>query len=133
MSGAAQGSIVNASAVEHRPANLVSQSRIFQYEFTNRIGKLFALPATLCPSGVFALAFKGWRTRRLYRISRSARLMCNDVRHHCHLASSGGGVPRRFKKVQDVFCTQPPWLLKIGSVVSLVTRNAVSRVGARHG
>jgi len=41
------------SAVEHRPADLVSQLLILQDECVNRLGELFALPTALEPAGAF--------------------------------------------------------------------------------
>jgi len=82
-----------ASAVEHRPADLVSQPLILQDEFANRIGELFALPTALEPAGALTIACGGGRTRGLDRVGRSTKLVCGDMRHHCRLAGSICGVP----------------------------------------
>jgi hypothetical protein len=81
------------SAVEHRPADLVSQPLILQDEFANRIGELFALPTALKPAGALTLADGGGRTRGLDRVGRSTEFVCGDMRHHCRLAGSICGVP----------------------------------------
>jgi len=69
------------SAVEHRPADLVSQPLILQDEFANRIGELFALPTALESAGALTLASGGGRTRGLDRVGRSTKLVCGDMRH----------------------------------------------------
>ena len=42
------------SAVEHRPADVVSQPLIVKDEFANRIRELFALPLALEPAGALS-------------------------------------------------------------------------------
>ena|SRR5918996_3007381 len=54
---------VDKSAVEHRPADLVSQPLIVKDKFANGIRELFALPPALKPAGLL-LASGGRRTRR---------------------------------------------------------------------
>ena len=49
------------SAVEYRPADVVSQPLIVQDEIAYRIRKLVALPAALEPAGTLALAFRRGR------------------------------------------------------------------------
>lgn len=90
------------SAVEHRPADLVSQPLILQDEFTNCIRELCALPAALEPAGALFLTWGGSRSHGLDRVSRSAQLMGRDMRHRCGLAGrvrrmpwGAGQVPRR--------------------------------------
>jgi len=46
------------SAVEHRSADVVSQSLIVQDRFADRIGELFTLPSALEPPGVLAFTFR---------------------------------------------------------------------------
>src|SRR5512135_113222 len=80
------------SAVEHRPADVVSQPLILQDELANRIGELCALPTALEPAGALSLAPGGGCTRGFDRISRSTELVCGDMRHRCRLAGSKCGV-----------------------------------------
>jgi hypothetical protein len=49
------------SAVEYRPADVVSQPLIIQDKIANRIWQLVALPAALEPAGTLALSF--WCSR----------------------------------------------------------------------
>jgi hypothetical protein len=86
-------SLENKSTVEHRPADPISQSLVVENEFTNRLGKLFALPPTLEPPGMLALSFGDRRTHGLDRVGRSTEFMCSDMCHHSRLTSSVGGVP----------------------------------------
>ena len=81
------------SAVEHRPAELVSQSLILQNEFSNRIGELFALPPALESASALTLAAGCGSTCCLDCVSRSTKLVCGDMRHRCSLAGSKCGVP----------------------------------------
>lgn len=75
---------VDKSAVEHRPADVVSQPLIVKDEFANGIRELFALPPTLKAGPL--LAPRGSRTRRLDRVGGRTELVGGDVRHHCRLA-----------------------------------------------
>lgn len=81
------------STFEERPADPVSQSLIICDEFANRIREMFALPTALDPAGALTLASGGRRTNGLYRVGRSTKLVCRDMRHHCRLAGSKCGVP----------------------------------------
>jgi hypothetical protein len=78
----------NRSAIKHRPADLVSQPLIFQYEFTNRIRELFVLPAALEPTSMLSLSFGGRRTCCLDRLGRSTILVGSDMSHHPCLTDS---------------------------------------------
>ena len=51
------------SAVEHRPADLVSQPLIVQDEFANRLRQLFALPLALEPAGALSPRTSGAAAR----------------------------------------------------------------------
>jgi hypothetical protein len=82
------------SAIEHRPADAVSQPLIFQDEFANRFGEPFALPTTLEPASALDLATWDGRSRGLDRIGRGAELVRGDMRHRCRLASRMRGVTR---------------------------------------
>jgi hypothetical protein len=53
------------SAVEHRPADLVSQPLIIQDELADSFRQLFPLPSTLEPAGGFTVASGDGRTRGL--------------------------------------------------------------------
>ena len=81
------------SAVEHRPADFVSQPLILQDEFANRIRELFALPTALAPARALTLAFGGGRTRGLDCIGRRTELVGGDMRYRRRLAGGICGVP----------------------------------------
>jgi hypothetical protein len=81
------------SAVEHRPADLVTQPLIIEDEFANRIRELFALPMALEPAGAVTLPYEGRRTHGFDRVGRSPKLVRGDMRHDCRLAGSICGVP----------------------------------------
>src|SRR5689334_13092025 len=72
---------LGVSAVEHRPADVVSQPLIIDDQFTNRIWELFTLPAALEPAGAFALAESGSRAGRFDSVGRRAEFVCGNVRN----------------------------------------------------
>src|SRR5256886_15127370 len=81
------------SAVEHRPADVVPQPLVVEYELANRLRKLGALPPALeLPC---ALALSLWRggTCGLDRIGGRTELVRRDVCDGRGLAGSVGGVP----------------------------------------
>jgi hypothetical protein len=84
---------VDESAVEHRPADVVSQPLIVKDEFANGIRELFALPLTLKPA-CLPLASGGRPTRCLDRVGGRTELVGGDVRHHCRL-------PGRIRRVSS--------------------------------
>ncbi len=59
-------------AVEHRPADVVSQLLIIQDKVADRFRQLLALPTALAPAGTLTLASEGGRTRRIV-IKRGSR------------------------------------------------------------
>lgn len=79
--------------VEHRPANVVSQSLIIQDKLADRLRQLFALPAAFPTTGGLALPL--WRSclRGLDGVGRSAELVGGNMRHGRRLACSERGVP----------------------------------------
>ena len=79
------------SAIEHRPANVVSQALIVQNQFADRVWQLFTLPSALDPPEVLGFAFRSGCTRRLDRVSRRSKLVRGDVRHRRGLS---GGICR---------------------------------------
>jgi hypothetical protein len=83
------------SAIEHRPADLVSQPLIVEDELANRSRELLVLPTTLDLAGALAVVSGGSRTGRFDGVGRSTELMGGHVRHDRRLAGSIGGVPRR--------------------------------------
>src|SRR5436305_74066 len=87
------------SAVEYRPADVVSQPLIVQDKIANRIRQLVALPAALEPAGTLALAFRRSRTRGLDRVGCGAELVRSDVRDHRRLTGSIRGMARRASKI----------------------------------
>src|SRR6059036_1930913 len=80
------------SAVEHRPADVVSQPLIIQDQFADRVRELFSLPSTLEPPSVVTLAFRSGCTRRLDRVGRRSELVRSDVRYRRGLAGGIGGM-----------------------------------------
>jgi hypothetical protein len=76
------------SAVENRPANVVSQLLVVQDKIANRIRQLVALPAALEPAGTIAFAFGDSRARGLDRVSSSAQLVRGNMRDRRRLTSS---------------------------------------------
>src|SRR2546423_10272324 len=81
------------SAVEHRPADVVSQPLIIQDQLADRIRELVALPSALDSPGALTLAFRSGCTRSLDGVGRSTELVCGDMRHRRRLAGSICGVP----------------------------------------
>ncbi len=81
------------SAVEHRPADGVSQPLIIQDQLADRVRELFALPSALEPPGTLTLAFRSGCTRCLDRVGRRSELVRGDMRNHRRLAGSICGVP----------------------------------------
>jgi len=60
-----------SSAVEHRPADIVSQSLIVWDKVANGLRQLLALPLPLKQTGILFLAIRCGRTHRLDRLGRS--------------------------------------------------------------
>ncbi len=76
------------SAVEHRPADVVSQPLVVQHKLANRLRKLFALPMALQPAGAFGPTLGRSRTRGSDRVGSRAELVSGDVRDGRRLAGS---------------------------------------------
>src|ERR1700704_4438214 len=81
------------SAVEHRPADVVPQPLVVEYELANRLRELVALPPALEPPCALALSFRRGSTCGLDRIGGRTQLVRGDVRDDCCLASSIFGMP----------------------------------------
>src|SRR5262249_40515806 len=81
------------SAVEYRPADVVSQPLIVQDKIANRIWQLVALPPALEPPCALALSFRRGSTCGLDRIGGRTQLVRGDVRDDCCLTSSICGMP----------------------------------------
>src|SRR5207237_9665089 len=81
------------SAVEYRPADVVPQPLVVEYELANRLRELVALPPALEPPCALALSFRRGRTCGLDRIGGRTQLVRGDVRDDCSLASSISGMP----------------------------------------
>src|SRR5215813_7871667 len=81
------------SAVKHRPADVVPQPLVVEYEFANRLRELVMLPPALQPPCALALAFRRASTRGLDRIGGRAEFVRGDVRDAPGLASSVRGIP----------------------------------------
>src|SRR5215213_5239836 len=82
-----------ASAVKHRPADVISTTLIVQDKVANPLGQLFALPLALEPASALPAAFRGSRARCLDRVGRGTELVCGDMRNDCCLAGSVRGEP----------------------------------------
>ena len=80
-------------AVEHRPADVVSQSLIIQDKVADRFRQLLALPLAFPTTSGLALPL--WRgcPHGLDCVGRSAELVGGNMRHRRRLARSVGGVP----------------------------------------
>jgi hypothetical protein len=78
-----------ASAVKHRPADVVPQPLIVKYEFTDGVRELVTLPLALASAGGLCLALWHGSARGLDRIrSRAQVVRC----HMCHGAGLACGV-----------------------------------------
>ena len=87
------GGASTPSAVKHRPADVVPQRLVIQYEHPNHLRKLVTLPSTLeSPCGL-ALSFRRGCTCCLDRIRGSAELMRGDVGDGRRLAGGVRGMP----------------------------------------
>jgi len=82
-----------ASAVKHRPADVVPQPLIVKYEFTDSVRELVTLPLALASAGGLCLALWHGSTRGLDRIrSRTQAVRCNMC-HGTGLACGVRGMP----------------------------------------
>src|SRR5258708_17825333 len=81
------------SAVEHRPADVVPQPLVVEYELANRLRELVALPPALESPCALALSFRRGSTCGLDRIGRPTQLVRAPLRDDCRLASSLCGLP----------------------------------------
>src|SRR5205814_4638133 len=79
--------------VEYRPADVVPQPLVVEYELANRVRELVVLPPALESPCVLALSFRGSSTCGLDRIGGRTELMRRDVRDGRGLAGSVGGMP----------------------------------------
>src|ERR1700716_1432165 len=82
------------SAVEHRPADIVPQPLVVEYELANRLRELVALPPALESPCALALSFRRCRTCGLDRIGGRTELVRGDVCDGCGLAGSVSGMAR---------------------------------------
>src|SRR5438552_13668175 len=87
------------SAVEYRPADVVSQPLIVQDKSANRIRQLVALPAALEPAPTLVLAFRRSRAHGLDRVGCGAELVRGDVRDRRRLTGSIRGVALRSAQI----------------------------------
>src|SRR5216110_2638944 len=74
-------------AQEHRPADVVPQPLVVEYELPDRLRELVALPPALEPPCALALSFRRGSTCGLDRIGGRTQLVRGDVRDDCCLAS----------------------------------------------
>ena len=81
------------SAVKHRPADVVPQPLILEYELAYRPRQLITLPAALEEPCCLALAFWSCCTCGLDRVGGCTELVCGHVCDGPGLASSVGGIP----------------------------------------
>jgi len=82
------------SAFKHRPADVIPQPLVVNYELANRLGELVTLPLALESGCGFALAFRRGSTCGLDRVGGRAELVCSDVCDGPGLASRVRGMPR---------------------------------------
>src|SRR5437867_5832172 len=81
------------SAVEHRPADVVAQPLVVEYELANRLRELVALPPALESPCALALSFRRGSTCSLDRIGGRTELVRGDVCDGRGLAGSVRGMP----------------------------------------
>ena len=80
------------SAVEHRPADVVPQPLIVEYELANRLRELVALPAALESPSALALSWRRGSTCGLDRVGGRTELVRGDVCDDRRLAGSVRGM-----------------------------------------
>src|SRR6266480_5616930 len=83
------------SAVEHRPADVVPQPLVVEYELANRVRELVVLPPALESPCDLALSFGGSGTCGPDRIGGRTELVRRDVCDGRGLAGSVRGMPCR--------------------------------------
>jgi hypothetical protein len=83
------------SAVEHRPADVVPQPLVVEYEIADRLRKLVALPPALESPCALAPSFRRAGTCGLDRIGGRTELVRGDVCDDRRLAGSVRGMARR--------------------------------------
>src|ERR1700682_3807855 len=81
------------SAVEHRPADVVPQPLVVEYELADRLRELVALPPAFESSRALALSVRRRSTCRLDRIGGRTELVRGDVCDGRGLAGSVRGMP----------------------------------------
>jgi len=84
---------VQSQFAEHRPAEVVPQPLVVEYELANRLWELVALPPALETPCALALSFQRGRTCGLDRIGRRTELVRGDVCDGRGLAGSVRGMP----------------------------------------
>src|SRR5438552_16770850 len=82
------------SAVEHRPADVVPQPLVVEYELANRLRELVALPPALESPCALALSLRRGSTCGLDRIGGRTELVRGDVCDDRRLAGSERGMAR---------------------------------------
>src|SRR5919197_772897 len=81
------------SAVEHQPADVVSQPLVVKHELADLLWKLLALPLALDSPCTLSLVFRRGGTHGLDRVGGGTELVRGDVRDDCGLASRVRGMP----------------------------------------
>jgi hypothetical protein len=79
-------------AVEHRPADVVSQSLIIQDKVADRFRQLLALPLAFPTTGGLSLPLGRGCPHSLDGVGRSAELVGGNMRHRRRLTRSVRGV-----------------------------------------
>jgi hypothetical protein len=74
------------SAIEHKPAQVISQSLIVQHKLENRIRQLLALPLAFKPAGALGLTLQRSGSNRLDCVSCSAEFVRGHMRDSSRLA-----------------------------------------------
>src|SRR5439155_23386204 len=87
------GTSTGALAVEHRPADVVTQLLVVEYELADRLRELVALPPALESSCPLALSFRRGGTCGLDRVGGRTELVRRDVCDGRGLAGSVRGMP----------------------------------------
>src|SRR6266851_2439593 len=89
------------SAVEHRPADVVPQPLVVEYELANRLRELVALPPALESRCTLALSFRRRSTCSLDRIGGRTELVRGDMCDDRRLASGVRGMACRLTQVSS--------------------------------
>src|SRR5438445_13636503 len=81
------------SAVEHKPAQLVSQPLVVEHKFSDLVGELSALPLAFEAASRLAFVFSRCRSHRPDRVGGSTELVGRHMANRRGLAGSVRSMP----------------------------------------